>query len=318
GYVGRDYITTWNTETKEIEIPLLGDMVHDAALLQNQLLREKVFDQESLVIPTAQFKEKVLNGEYAVAVLSSVAHPPAINEQLEKAGKKFRFRPLYTNVKAQEGYGPVKQQTSWGASVGILKTVKEEDLPQILNWLNVQFTDEWEEIRYWGPKSAGLYKDNDDGSREFLNDELNKKYIRSETSSLEQEDCYGLYDNPGMFSVKLMTASKWEPKAYNDTNTYVLVPASGGKLRADSKYRSEVIEAPPFNVWAAEYAELETVQTFWSSRSHWEDPFKLVLVAKSDAEFEKKWKDAVKNLKSIVDTDKMTKEMTEIARGLMK
>ncbi len=318
GYVGRDYITTWNTETKEIEIPLLGDYVHDAALIQNQLIREKVFDPESLVIPTAQFKERLYNGEYAVAVLSSIGHPPTVNETLKKNGRSFRFRPLYTNIKAQEGYGPVKQRMSWGASVGILKTVKEEDLPQILNWLNVQFTDEWEEVRYWGPKEAGLYKDNEDGTREFVNDEFNKKYIRNESTTLEQKDCYGLYDNPGMFAVKFVNESKWSPKAYNGARSYVLVPSSGGRLKADSKYRTEVIETPPFNVWAPEYAGLETVQEFWSSRSQWEDPFKLALAAKSDAEFEKKWKDAVKNLKSLTDTKKMTKDMTKIARGLMK
>ncbi|MBE7040653.1 MAG: hypothetical protein E7400_01655 [Ruminococcaceae bacterium] len=318
GYVGRNYITTWDTEKKEIVLPLLGDTIKEVALTQNRLIREKVFDPESLVIPTAQFKEKLLNGEYAVAVLSSVDHPPYINETLEKAGKPYRYRPLYTNVPAMKGYGPVKTPTTWGSAVGILKTVKEEDIPQVLNWMNIQFTDEWEEVRYWGPKEAGLYKDNEDGTREFLNDELNKKYIRGESHSLNEEDCYGLYGNAGLFSMSFMVTGKYEPKAYNDVRTFVLVPSAGGRLSADSPLRQKAVEAPPFDAWSAEYAELETVSDFWSSRSQWEDPFKLVLAAESDEEFEKKWNSAVENLKKTTDLDKMAKEMTEIARGLMK
>lgn len=318
GYVGRNYITTWDTAKKEIVVPLLGDTIKEVALTQNRLIREKVFDPESLVIPTAQFKEKLLNGEYAVAVLSSVDHPPYINETLEKAGKPYRYRPLYTNVPAMEGYGPVKTPTTWGSAVGILKTVKEEDIPQILNWMNIQFTDEWEEVRYWGPKEAGLYKDNEDGTREFLNDELNKKYIRGESHSLNEEDCYGLYGNAGLFSISFMVTGKYEPKAYNDVRKFVLVPSAGGRLSADSPLRQKAVEAPPFDAWSAEYAELETVSDFWSSRSQWEDPFKLVLAAESDEEFEKKWNSAVENLKKSTDLDKMAKEMTEIARGLLK
>ena len=70
--------------------------------------------------------------------------------------------------------------------------------------------------------------------------------------------------------------------------------------------------------FSAEYAEVELVQEFWSSRSKWEDPFKLVLTATSDVEFEEKWNNAVENMKKVVDTGKMMSEVTEIAKGLIK
>jgi len=318
GYVGRDYITTWDTENEEIVLPLLGDVVKDVALMQNRLVREKVFDPESLVMQKSQVEEKVMNGEYAVVVLTSIGHPPTINEELAKEGKTFRYRPLYTNIPPLEGYGPVETPISWGESVGILKSVSEEDLPQVLNWMNVQFTDEWEDVRYWGPKEAGLYKENEDGTREFYNDELNKKYIRNEFSNISQEDCYGLDDNAGLFSMKFMTSSKYRPREFNDVRALVLVPGAGGRLSIDSPLRTEVKKAPPFVIWSAEYANLETVSEFWSSRSRWEDNFKMTLAAKSDEEFEMKWNDAVENLKSITDVELMAKQMTEIARDLMK
>jgi len=318
GYVGRNYITTWDTEKQEIVIPLLEDVVHDTALLQNQLIREGVFDSESLLCSTKQYKEKLLNGEYAVSVLSSITHPPTVNEELEKAGKEFRYRPLYTNVKPLKGYEPVKTKTSWGSSVGILTSVSEEDLPQILNWMNIQFTEEWEEVRYWGPEEAGLYIENEDGSREFKNDELNKRYIRNEFSSLPETERYGLDDNAGLFFMKFMTESKWVPKQFNKESVSALVPEGGGRFAPDSKYRTEIKEAPLFNVWDAEYANLKTVQEFWSSRSEWESPFRSTLVAKSDEEFEEQWNAAVENLKSTVDVETMLSDMTEIAKNMMK
>lgn len=318
GYVGRDYITTWDTEKQEIVLPLLGETVKKVALMQNRLVREKVFDPESLVMQRSQAKDKIMNGEYAVAVLTSVGHPPAINAELEKEGKTFRYRPLYTNIPPLKGYGPVEKPTSWGGAVGILKSVSEEDLPQVLNWMNTQFTDEWDEIRYWGPKEAELYKENPDGTREFFNEELNKKYITTEVSNISDADCYGLDGNAGLFSMSFMTTSKYRPKEYNKVRSLVLVPSAGGRLSLDSPLRTEVKKAPPFEVWSAEFANLETVSEFWSSRSRWEDNFKMTLAAQSDAEFEARWSSAVENLKMITDVELMARQMTEIARGLME
>lgn len=318
GYVGHNYITSWNTEKNEIEIPLTGNVIKETAKLQNQLLREKVIDPESLMHTDAQCKEKILNGQYAMAVLSAVEHPPIINSNLESSGKKFHYRPLYTKVTPQKGYGVCKNNVSWGKSLGILKTVSADDLPQILNWINTQFTDEWEEVRYWGPKEAGLYEDKADGSRLFKNEELNKKYVYKQATNINQEDCYGLNDGCGMFYVTFKTQSKWDPMIYNHKMSYVLVPESAGKLSPESKYKVDPVIAPPFNVWDAEYANLDSVVSFWSTRSQWEDPFKLTLVAKSDEEFEKKWKEAVDNLKSVADVDQMAKDMTKIAKELIK
>lgn len=317
GYVGHNYITSWNTETHEIEIPLLGETIKEAALLQNQLIREEVIDPESLMHTDAKCKEKILNGEYAIAVLSAVEHPPFINTTLESAGKDFHYRPLYTKIPSREGFGVTTTNVSWGSSIGLLKTIPAEDVPQVLNWINTQFTEEWEEIRYWGPKEAGLYVDTEDGGRLFKDEEMNKKFIYGEKTDLQLEDCYGIGDAHSMINIRFKTDNKWHWMLYNKKINYVLLPENGGKISPDSPLKVEAEVAPPFNAWDAEYADLETVTEFWSTRGTWEDPFKLTLAAQSDKEFEAKWTAAVENLKSIVDVDTMTKEMTEIAKGLV-
>ena len=95
-------------------------------------------------------------------------------------------------------------------------------------------------------------------------------------------------------TMKFKLNSRWNPMIYDKVATYGMVPEDGGKFSPDSKYVVKPLEAPPSDVWSAEYAELDTVIKFWSSRSQWEDPFKLTLVAKSDDEFNKKWNAAIK------------------------
>lgn len=316
GYNSHSYTASWNPETKKVRVPLVEPIVKEAALLQNQLLREGVIEPESLMHTDSQCKEKILNGQYAIAVLSAIMHPPTVNSTLEQNGKSFRYRPLLTNVQPPEGYEVTRTMPNWGASVGILKAVSAEDLPQILNWLNTQFTDEYEEVRYWGPKEADLYVDNADGTRTFKNDKYNQLYIYHKSVELTPEEKLGLNGSVGMFSVKFRKDTKWDPMVYNHVKTYQLTPGAGIKFSKDSQYATEGILSPPAEAWSAEYAGLDSVTKYWSSRSQWEEKFKLALAAKSDEEFEQQWKSAVDNLYSIVDIDKMCDEMTEIANKI--
>jgi len=105
---------------------------------------------------------------------------------------------------------------------------------------------------------------------------------------------------------------------YNNNPEYVLVEDSGGRITENSKYKADAVAAPPYNAWDAEYADLPMVTEFWSTRSEWEEPFKLALVAKSDWEFEQKWQAAVANLKSSIDVETLTADMTQVARSLME
>ena len=317
GYVGHDYICTWNSETEQIELPLLGETVKEVAKIENKLIRENVIDPESLVNTDAQFNEKLYNGLYAVTALPIYA--PQLNSNLEQSGKEFRYRPLYTNIPAIEGLGTMKKPVTWGNAVGILKSVEEDELPQILNWINTQFTDEWEEVRYWGPESAGLYEDKEDGTRAFKDDRLNKRFIyNSEDSGIPEEECFGLSYNCGKYFIRFKQASAWHPQIYNHVKSYAYHTGSAFQISREGKFAKEPVIAPPYELWDAAYADIELVNTFWTSRSKWEDPFRLTLTAMDDAEFEEKWRAAVDNMKTIVDLDEMTKQMTIKAKELIK
>lgn len=315
GYNGHNYTSTWNTKKNEITLPLVEDVVHDTALIQNQLLREDVFDKESLVHTDAQAKEKVLSGRYATVVLSAIMDTKAANDTLTKNNKSFHYRPLYVNIPAADGYEMTRTMPTWGATVGILKTVKAEDMPQILNWLNTQFTDEYEEVRFWGPKDAGLYEDRADGKRHYTNELLDKLMFGLTTEEIpaDQKTDLGM-DTIGMFSIRYKQYSDKDPQIVNNLNRKNLYTSI--KFPANSKYWTDGVLAPPSDAWSAEYASLDSVTKYWSSRSKWEEPFKVALSATSDKDFEEKWQAAIDNLNSIVDVEAMCKEMTEIAKKI--
>lgn len=315
GYNGHNYTSTWNTKKNEITLPLVEDIVHDTALIQNQLLREGVFDKESLVHTDAQAKEKVLSGRYATVVLSAIMDVKSANDTLTKNNKSFHYRPLYVNIPAADGYEMKRTMPTWGATVGILKTVKAEDMPQILNWLNTQFTDEYEEVRFWGPKDAGLYEDRADGKRHYTNELLDKLMFGLTTEEIPADQQTDLgKDTIGMFSIRYKQYSAKDPQIVNNLKRKNLY--TGIKFPANSKYWTDGVLAPPSDAWSPEYASLDSVTKYWSSRSKWEEPFKVALSATSDKDFEEKWQAAIDNLNSIVDVKAMCKEMTEIARKI--
>lgn len=319
GYKGHYYSGTWNDKTQRIEIPLVKDVIKTAIKTQNQMLADKVIDPESLAQTSAMYTEKAMNGQYAIVPMSSVGISAVqFNKQLADKGVQYRYRPFITQVKSMEEYGPYTEERLWGESLCILNTLSEDELHQVLNWINVQFTDEYEEVFNWGPKEAGLYTDHEDGTRTFKDERFNKYFIEKDSSALTQEETLGLggakYTVVGLFSVRPTYYSQYTPDVYNRHIALTPDQGSGFKFMADSEHVKAVKLYPPCQIWSSLYANIPEVVDFWGERDQWENDFKLVFAAEPGAEFEKKWTEAVTGVSEIVDIKKLEDEMTKIAK----
>lgn len=317
GYKTHNYSGSWNPVTQEMRISLLEPIVKEAASIQNELIREKVIDPESLVHTMTLFKEKVMNGQYAIAPLTYVGNPSDINKQLEEAGKSFRFRPLYSQVPAAEGYDAFREPQLWTNSIALLKTLSESELIQTLNWINTQFSDEFEEIIWWGPEEAGLYTENADGTRRYTDEQFNAQYIDNGASTLDAKTCKGIgnLDTSSFFMLAGdVTINRWNPSIYN--KSFKLLPSNSRSygFSVNSEHVTNVKLFPPCQVWSPEYAAIPEVIEFWSNREQWEAPFKVAMSSDSEETFNQKWEEAVANVKNITDINAMTAAMTEIAR----
>lgn len=323
GYKGHNYASTWNSTTRSIEIPLAHDMIKQAAKTQNKMIRDKVIDPESLTHTEALYIQKILNGQYAIIPKGYLSLD--INNELEKMGVEYRYRPFVTQVPALKGYEvgyDERGRNNWGASLCILKTLSEDEMHQVLNWINVQFSDEYQEIKAWGPKEAGLYKENPDGTREFLDPRFNKFYMDSDTTALEPKDTKGI-NGPselgyyvGLYSVDPNKITRWSAPVLNRKISLLPVEGSGFAFKLDSEHVKNVKPIPPKAIWAPEYASLDEVVQYWGTREQWEAKFKIAFAADSDEQFEKAWQEALNTLNEIVNISEMERKMTEIARSL--
>lgn len=320
GYEPNTYVGTWNTKTQKIEFLANEDIVKQAAKHQNQLLNDGVFDPESLVQTTEMFTENVLKGQYAVAALNYAGGVETINPMLESQGASYRWRPFVVNIPTVDGY----QATTTGKSYGFeralcfTKTLSEEGLIQMLNWMNVFFSDEYEEVYWWGPKEAGMYTEEADGTRRYVDERMNERFFDNITDAVADTDTRGVAvgdnANQGVWNCMPIKPaySRWNPQILN--NCAKLTDYQKMKVFSPDSKHTQLVLAPTGIVYNAIYTDIEETVELWSKREQWEAPIKTALAAKP-GEFDKKWNEAMNTLNSIVDIDVMCDKMTKIAKA---
>lgn len=319
GYKGHAYTATWNDETQRIEIPLMGDMIKQAAKTQNQMINDGVIDPESLTHTSSVFSEKVMNGQYAIVPLSLVSGgATAVNKSLEASKKSFRYRPFITQVPARKGYGPFKEKTMWSESICLLKSLSEEEMHQVLNWINVQYSDEYDQVRNWGPKEANLYTEDENGKRKFVDERLNKFFVEGDTSALEkEEDKLGLMGKGGLMLITASPVSTWTPYVmYRRVNLEPLY-GYGFRFTSESEHTKNVKTYPPCQIWSSQYAGIQGVVDFWAERGSWENKIKLAFAAADSEEFETRWADMLAEVSSVCDIRDVENQMTDIAKTML-
>lgn len=322
GYKGYNYFSMYNTTTGKMEFGMKSPIIKEAAKIQNQMVRDKVIDPESLVQTSEKFNEKVLNGQYAIFEGGYFDYRAA-NKELEKAGKTYHYVPFYTQVPNRPEYpafsvAPVKGGATM--NVLLLKTIKEEDLPQVLGWFDTQYSKEWEDIRFWGPPEAGLYETLADGTRHFKDDNMQKLIVEGDRTAMDWKDAQGLADvngpanvRPGLigwnanseFNPKFMLRNEVPP----DLNTFLT------KFPPTSEFTKNFVRYPDMNMWGADYAGLPQVSEIFDKRKLWEDAYKLSFAAKNDADFESKWATADKTLNQVSDISTLLTEQEKIFKA---
>lgn len=317
GFSPQYYTSAWRDDSQEIVLPLVEDVCYQAALEENRMLRDKVFDPESLVNTPEIYSEKILNGQYAIFGTDYITGGvEGVNAQLEQAGKDYRYRPFNVNIPNLPEYQPGKTASLWTKALCFTKVNTEEELIQLLNWINVSSSDEFDEIYWWGPKEAGLYTE-ENGVRKYVDDRFNQRFIDGKVAALDNKETKGIgveavecgawYVNPVN-----QKQTAFAPQIYNKTFSLPAYTAMT-KVTADSPHAVTKL-FPQSYVWAACYADIPEVVEFWAKREKWENAFKIAFTATSDEDFDKKWQEAKDTLGTIVDVNVMTEKMTEVAR----
>ena len=317
GYAPFNYAAAWNSKTNEMVLPIVSDMCKAAVKTQNKMIREGVIDPESLVHTSDLYKEKALNGQYAIFAPGYAGSIENVNASLEEQGASYRMRPFVVNIPNDEEFVPGTTGLSlWSSAICFTKTTTENELIQLLNYVNVCCSEEFDEVFWWGPKEAGLYTE-ENGVRRYVDERFNKRFIDGNIGALEDKETRGLGGEcqvTGTFYINAVIEKQnaYAPTIYN--KTFRLPPYTAvTKFTTDSPH-AVTKKIPGTSIWGSEYAGIPECVEFWAKREKWENAFKVVFTANSDAEFEKKWDSAVKTVDSIIDVKEMEKKMTEVAR----
>ena len=147
----------------------------------NKLFNEGLIDPEAWIMKSDQVDAKAVNGEYAV-INGKVDDARKLSKQ-ENRGYGYRTLPIFPIELNNEYQNLLYQNVSLYAQGSIIftKTIKEEDLPQILNWYDFNVSEEAMELRAWGPP-------------EFYTGDGENRRFKPEYKDLEQDKAYGHSD----------------------------------------------------------------------------------------------------------------------------
>ncbi|WP_168120377.1 hypothetical protein [Paenibacillus sp. HB172176] len=284
-----NYFTYWDKQTKQVEWMFKQPEFKDLVKEMNVLLRDGVASKEAMVDPYNVFQQKLNNGLYAVSYIQPD------NTALEKAGKAYRYRKVYLDIPFNKDRFILPTAfPDTGTRIQIVKgSVSEEDLPQVLRWIDFLESDAGEKLWYWGPKSAGLFTEQD-GMRVYKDKALEDQMVYLKPGTAAQQ--YGLEigdksndDRSKSDFITFMGQGRFDPINWypdkqlsaKDADTYFDMSRTG-------IYPTDDTTAPKIYSYVTQVPEADEA---WKKRADFENALTKTLVAKDDAEFEKLWND---------------------------
>ncbi|QGQ95003.1 hypothetical protein EHS13_08955 [Paenibacillus psychroresistens] len=294
-----NYFTYYDKLSKTIKYSFQQDFFKAGIKEFNKLVRDGIMDPNSLLENNASHLEKLNNGQYAVPYLYDT--PDA--SVMKAAGKTYRYRKLWIDapVNFDTHIAPLGPDGG-NYSVMVFKDkVKEEDLPQVIRYLDYLMSDVGEKMYSWGPKSAGLF-DETDGKRIFKDKDLEAAMVYN-----NQDNGAALKYN--LFNTRISTTSNygnawpyypaymWGAGPNAPLNNYVRIPSAAdalgwfdpGNLPGNSQAEASSTLAVDQALWAF-FGAVPSADAFWKNRDAFEKTLTKTLAAKDDAQFESMWK----------------------------
>lgn len=275
-----NYVTYFDKLTNRIEYTFTQPSFKEEMKFYTGLVQDGLASKESLVDNGAVFKQKLNSGQYAVTLPN---HRPD-ESVLKAAGKDYRYRKVYMKIEPQEEQFLF---TTGSASNGmdvvhIFKDkVKEEDVPQILQYLNYFWTEAGKKVVYWGPRSAGLFTE-EGGVRKFVDKEIEDALVYGKQSDkLVQYNLDGQQGGVTLIRPEIV-ANNFHPKVvYRDKE--LNKNDAFGKFVPDAKARL----IPSVEVIFTKFTSVDGIKEFQTKRTNFEQALTRVFTAANNEEFEK-------------------------------
>ncbi len=269
--VGCDYFSYYDKEDHKIKYTFKEDWFKDILKMYNQWIRDGVASKEALLDTNAIFNEKINNGRYIVAYGTAPNNNNVVGD--------FKYRKIFARYKVNYdkflSSANIYTGTSW---VFFNQNLSETDMAQVLRAFDFAASDPGCKLMMWGPESAGLYTEDENGKLQYKDEELAKQMTLG-TGELVQK--YGFFEGtwPGRYTMK---ATKYHPRSYYDGDRSFNIgynPAYYGNVKQ--------IKSNAACIYASQAtAEIPELNTFWQSRKVFEDALLKVFASVTDQDFE--------------------------------
>ena len=267
----------------------------DFAAKMNELVREDIISQNSLVDNYQTLQEKQANGHYAV--LHSWLQVQTIVD-LNAASDEWDYRPIVFNApfgELSEIYTCPLQTMNVAA---IFKdAVPEDQLEQFLRCIDFMSSEVGANLLYFGPQSLGLYEVREDGKRYFT-DQYMIDVLQNGGDATKAKEEYGLSFQAGI--EMLPTANSGvryyvNNPVYRRDTTPVVKPEecftkfTAGYLDKYNIYKGNAISLIRNETLFGGGQAVEGFASFWAQRPAYEAQMKKAIAAASAEAFEAEW-----------------------------
>ncbi len=289
-----NYFTYWDKDTKRIEYKFKQPEFKTILKDWTELVREDILSKESLVDNRSTFEQKRDNGLYAVVY----ANDQPNDSTIKSSGKKFRYRKVFIDIEPNDK----KYMFSTGVPVSddfsvVKNNVNENQLKQILTYYDYMLSNAGMKLTVWGPRSAGLFEEDENGNRKYKDKDLEKCMVYDEQN--ERNVYYNLWYGgltawPGYAGTDV---NEFAPKImYNAERT----AGEANKYFSMSKFRPlEITKSISPDIYRIDD---DNAKKFWQARTSFEEALFKVYITNNDAEFES----AYNNVLSLAERNGLT------------
>ena len=287
----------WDTSTQRIESMLYQDFYKDEVYEWAKMIYDgTVVSDTQMNTNYSTIQSEYNSGYYAIGYLSSSM--PNGTTCVWK-GDTVNYRKLYLDIPTDwSRFAYMGSGEPAVSSVKFLKSrVREDELPQLLRWLDFQCSRTADQLYAWGPATAGLFDEDENGVRTYKDSALAEQMVYSTAVMGQQVITYNLANGTGTTANPIFPFCYGGGSVSHPTCTYDLSSLSD---LTETFYSAEVvlteeakkfigIKIPPsFHTWTN--ADLAGVEDIWNKRDLVEDDLKqLLLAGASQSTFDAAW-----------------------------
>ncbi|MFC4776610.1 hypothetical protein ACFO9Q_07455 [Paenibacillus sp. GCM10023252] len=308
-----NYFNYFDMRTKKMEWMFKQPSFRDEMKYWNKIVRENLAAKESLIDNGSVFRQKLDQGLYAVTYVNNP------NEAtLKSNGKEFRYRKVYLDIDPQKNKDkylyPTGSASGGSGAYAIFKDkVKEEDLPQILQYLNYYWTEAGMKATAWGPRSSGLWTE-ENGVRKFTNPEMQEALVNIKSLPTN----YALE-----YNLDRLTGDVWPRPSNVYANIYLprMTRTTITSTQTDQYFnpalKAPAVRTPSMDTLFTFFNELDSIKKFQAKRTAFEQALTKVHTAANDTEFDKFFSDFLKMAEDVGLTDQTLQEMDKYYREVL-